>query len=247
MSTPLDSNESLNSQYQPLLTGGPDFATTTISSATGKEQRNVNRWDPLWIWRVRYNQLKKSELQSLQTFFSDRRGRYQSFLFKRPFQLTEVRARFNQDRFEATIDFGSTSSVELEVLEVLPALSPETATSFPPSAGTSLPDNFSAAVTGGPTFGTSVISYAPGVEKRVETRPEVRRWTIDYNALSYSQLLDLVNFFVARNGKAQTFQFLPPGETLLSVPVRFDSDRFDAHFDINETGATGSIDLVEVL
>ena len=247
MSTPLDSNETLNTQYQPLLTGGPEFSTTIVSTAGGKEQRNVNRWDPLWIWQVRWKELKKSEVEPLRDFFVDRRGRYQSFLFKRPFQLDEVRARFNQDRFEAQLDYGGVSSVELEVLEVLPALSPETATNFPPSGGVTISSDFSAAVTDGPTFGTTVVSYGPGVEKRVENRPELQRWTIDYGALTYSQLLDLVNFFVARKGMAQTFQFYPPGETVFAVPVRFGSDRFDAHFDINETGATGSIDIVEVL
>lgn len=248
MSTPLDSNELLSIDYDPRISGGPVFDTTVVSTASGIEQRNINRWDPLWIWRVQYSTLKPSQFDALAAFFTARLGRYQSFLFRRPYAISDVRARFNQDELRGEQDRGGVSSVQLEVLEVLTGTGSTPPTTFAADSGENLPltTRIAANITGGASFSTTVISIPAGVERRTQNRPNVRRWTIEFGGLALAEINTLLDFFLARKGQAQTFLFTPP-EGGSAITCRFGQDDFSAVYENNETGWTGGVDILEVL
>lgn len=246
MSTPADSNALLNIEYDPEISGGPVFQTVITTTTAGIEQRNPSRWDPVWIWKVRYSALTKGALNDLELFFIARKGRFQTFLFKRPTSISEVRARFNQDSMVAEIDTGGLSSVEFEILETIPANEPETTTTFPADSGLTLASTFSAVASGGPTLATTVIFFAAGIEQRISNRPTVRQWSIDFGGLTWSELLVLQDFFLARKGMAQTFLIVPPGGAS-PIKVRFDQDDFTGVYQANQTGWTGSLNIIEVI
>lgn len=243
-----DSNAILDLDYS-RATGGPVFSTTVVNTASGREQRNINRWDPLRVWKVGYDPLKKSDLDTLAAFFEARQGRFQTFLWKRPFGAlgTEVRVRFHQDGLRAEIDSGSElSSVELELLEVHPGYADTPPSAFVPDSGVEISNGYAATLSGGPTFSTTIITNATGIERRTVNRPRVRRWEIDYGGLDLAALASLEAFFVARKGKAQTFLFRPPGSAT-TVKARFDQDEFAGEYLQGQIGVTGSLSIVEVI
>lgn len=243
---PLDSNALLPYDYS-WAQGGPIFKTSIVSTAAGKEQRNADRWDTMRVWRLRWEDLKKSDLDALLNFFKDRKGRFQSFLFRRPYDLTDIRARFNQDSVQAEIDSGADQSrVEFELIEIHPGYADVPPTTFPADSGVEISNSYGAVLLGGSSHSTTVYAFAPGIEKRTTNRPTIRKWQIEYGGLTLGQLNTLEQFFVARKGQAQTFLFKPPGETTM-VKVRFGQDEFNAEYYLGQTGAVGSLQLVEVL
>lgn len=241
-----DTNLSLSLDYS-AATGGPQFSTYVVNTVSGKEQRNIDRWDPLRLWRVKFSELKKPELDTLTAFFEARQGRLDTFLWRRPFSISDVRVRFNQDELRAQIDSGAdTSSCEIELLEVHLAYGDTPPASFAADSGVQIPSTYGATLTGGPSFSTTVVAAATGIEQRKANRPKIRRWTINYGGLDLSSLGTLEAFFAARKGRAQTFLFAPPGAGS-TVKVRFDNDDFAATYLMGQTAVIGQLDLIEVL
>jgi hypothetical protein len=194
---------------------------------------------------VSYEKLTKANFLSLSSFFEARYGRYQSFLFRRPYGISDYRVRFNQDELQGNIDFGGVSSVQFELIEILTGTGDAPPTTFAADSGLTLDSEYGAVIQGGATFSTTVVSIKAGVEQRTQNREKLRRWTIDYGGLTLAQLLTLQDFFIARKGMAQTFLFpLPEGGG--TVKCRFGQDNFTGIYDLNETGATGSLEIVEV-
>lgn len=244
--TPLDSTAVLPADYS-WARGGPTFRTAITSVAIGKEKRNIERWDAMNVWRLRWDEMKKSEWQALLSFFQSRLGRYQSFLFYRPYSLTQVRGRFNQDRLEAQIDSGTDlTSCEVEVIEVHPGYADTPPTTFAANSGIEISNSYRATLKGGSTHSTTVYAFASGIEKRTSNHPTIRQWQIDYGGLTVGELNTLQAFFVARKGQAQTFLFKPPGEAS-TVKVRFAQDEFTGEYFAGETAVTGTLDLIQVL
>lgn len=66
------------------VSGGPRFRTTTIVTASGFEQRNVEWDDPLRRWQITLSSLSVEEFESLADFFLARQGSAHSFPFRDP-------------------------------------------------------------------------------------------------------------------------------------------------------------------
>lgn len=62
--------------------GGPQFSTTIVTSGGGSEQRNRNRYQPLWKWNVLYGIKTAADYFTLYTFFLCRGGKWQSFRYQ---------------------------------------------------------------------------------------------------------------------------------------------------------------------
>jgi uncharacterized protein (TIGR02217 family) len=70
---------------------------------------------------------------------------------------------------------------------------------------------YSAGARGGPEFSTAIISCPSGFRQRnINRQDHIGRWAINYDLLDEDALLDLYNFFLARQGMAYLFRFLPP-------------------------------------
>lgn len=79
-----DADVLLPIEYSDAAQGGPQFATVITYFPDGHEQRVISAWDPAWRWQIQYGLRTRDEMAGLQSFFNDRRGRAQTFLFVRP-------------------------------------------------------------------------------------------------------------------------------------------------------------------
>lgn len=62
--------------------GGPEFATTIVTMASGFEQRNINWQAARGRWDVASGLKKQAQLDTLLAFFRGRKGRAHGFRFK---------------------------------------------------------------------------------------------------------------------------------------------------------------------
>lgn len=245
----------LNIEYSPGLVGGPEFSTAIAGMPSGLTQRNVNRWDARRRFRVPYSLQKKTELDALETFFGDRKGRFEGFWFRLPYTTTDIRARFITDWFQPKKDTAANSDLWLEIVEILPTelglspgdTPPATFAAFDGSA--TLSNDFEPGATWGAEYSTTVIEGAVGVSYRFSNRSSgVRHGNISLLPLTLSQVQSLETFFLARKGRAQGFKWTPPGE---SSPrnVRFDTDFFEAAYNgpsNSHAAVWGNVPLVEL-
>jgi uncharacterized protein (TIGR02217 family) len=56
-------------------TGGPEFATTVVATASGHEKRNINWTQARGRWDVASGLKKQAQIDELIAFFRARRGR----------------------------------------------------------------------------------------------------------------------------------------------------------------------------
>lgn len=63
-------------------TGGPEFATSVVATASGYEQRNINWSAARGRWDVASGLKKQTQLDTLIAFFRARKGRAHAFRFK---------------------------------------------------------------------------------------------------------------------------------------------------------------------
>lgn len=63
-------------------TGGPEFATSVVATASGFEQRNINWSAARGRWDVASGLKKQTQLDTLVAFFRARKGRAHGFRFK---------------------------------------------------------------------------------------------------------------------------------------------------------------------
>lgn len=63
-------------------TGGPEFATSIVATASGYEQRNINWSSARGRWDVASGLKKQTQLDTLIAFFRARKGRAHGFRFK---------------------------------------------------------------------------------------------------------------------------------------------------------------------
>ena len=63
-------------------TGGPEFATSVVATASGYEQRNINWSAARGRWDVASGLKKQTQLDTLIAFFRARKGRAYGFRFK---------------------------------------------------------------------------------------------------------------------------------------------------------------------
>ncbi len=63
-------------------TGGPEFATSVVATASGYEQRNINWSSARGRWDVASGLKKQTQLDTLIAFFRARKGRAVGFRFK---------------------------------------------------------------------------------------------------------------------------------------------------------------------
>ena len=63
-------------------TGGPEFATSVVATASGFEQRNINWSAARGRWDVASGLKKQTQLDTLIAFFRARKGRAHGFRFK---------------------------------------------------------------------------------------------------------------------------------------------------------------------
>ncbi len=63
-------------------TGGPEFATSVVATASGYEQRNINWSAARGRWDVASGLKKQTQLDTLIAFFRARKGRVHGFRFK---------------------------------------------------------------------------------------------------------------------------------------------------------------------
>ena len=63
-------------------TGGPEFATNVVATASGYEQRNINWSAARGRWDVASGLKKQTQLDTLIAFFRARKGRAHGFRFK---------------------------------------------------------------------------------------------------------------------------------------------------------------------
>lgn len=63
-------------------TGGPEFATSVVATASGYEQRNINWSAARGRWDVASGLKKQTQLDALIAFFRARKGRAHGFRFK---------------------------------------------------------------------------------------------------------------------------------------------------------------------
>jgi len=63
-------------------TGGPEFATSVVATASGYEQRNINWSSARGRWDVASGLKKQTQLDALVAFFRARKGRAHGFRFK---------------------------------------------------------------------------------------------------------------------------------------------------------------------
>lgn len=229
---------------EPNVRGGPGFKTAIVRSRDGREKRNVSQWDAGWTWTLTFEELSEEEVIALTTRYEELDGQVADFEFCRPFEDEPRVSRFDFDGLQ--IDFDALSRATIKIVEVFDSTSaPALPEDFPdddPTAEIDITDPDQVAVE--TTYQTSVLGRKQFAEVRSASRPRIRRWNLKFNVLSHDALADLQDFFIARRGQAQTFRLrLSPSET---VKVRFDTDQFDAIFDL-ETGAVAELPVVEVL
>ncbi len=63
-------------------TGGPEFATSVVATASGFEQRNINWSSARGRWDVASGLKRQTQLDALLAFFRARKGRAHGFRFK---------------------------------------------------------------------------------------------------------------------------------------------------------------------
>jgi phage-related protein len=77
-----------------------EFKTLVTRFENGSEQRR-NKWgNPLKTFRLSYQNRPESEVDSLKTFFEEKKGAYTAFTFDNPNDETEYNVRFASDSLE---------------------------------------------------------------------------------------------------------------------------------------------------
>lgn len=70
------------------------------------------------------------------------------------------------------------------------------------------PTNISYGSRGGPGYFTNIVELDSGIEERVARRSRARRrYDVSYGLKSYSDLLSLISFYIARKGPASGFRY----------------------------------------
>lgn len=74
--------ERLNTEYRYGMAGGPEFNTTVVITASGKEYRNANWSSARGRWKMADDTYTAAELAALIAFFRARQGQAQGFRFR---------------------------------------------------------------------------------------------------------------------------------------------------------------------
>lgn len=245
----LTSSNTLSRNYA-IASGGPVFKTVVVTTADGYEQRNVGVWDPLEIYDVTYDTRTPADVAALRTFFSDRKGNYQSFLWQSPYASSAVESVFLNPEFNCDFDPAGVSTVTFQIAVLLPSSLPELPDTFPADSGETLDLGLGedARSDDRRDFTVSIFGDQQAVFRRHFVRDLRKRWTIRFNLLNETDFAYLRDFFLARKGRAQGFSFVPP-EGGSAVFCRFDSDEWKPRYEHGEGEpyVMGEIDIVEIL
>lgn len=206
-------------------------ATKKIRFANDTEQR-FQTAPILNAWVLDYKGLTAANLSTLRTFFQTQKGQFdKSWTF--PFDGTSYTAMtFDQDdfTFTETADAVGRFSLSLRVRQVAKSGSYSSGLSavFPSIRSgviTQLP------FTASERFKTLKVDMDSGQRYTYAARATPRRaWTLEFSALTASELATLMNFFFSMNGSLSTFSFTDPNSGTTYTTVRFADDTFVARY-----------------
>jgi phage-related protein len=81
------------------------------------------------------------------------------------------------------------------------------------------------------SFSTQVVRFLDGSEQRFPGYgAPLRNWTIHYDLLDESELVEVEAFFESEGGRAGTFSFTDPFDGTIYPSCRFASDALDLTF-----------------
>lgn len=206
-------------------------ATKVIRFANDTQQR-FQTAPILNAWVLEYRSLTWANLSTLRTFFQTQKGQFdKSWTF--PFDGTSYTAMtFDQDDFTytETAEAINRYSVSLRCRQVAKSGSYSSGLSavFPSirtGVVTQLPFSTSE------RFKTFKVDMDSGQRYTYAARANPRRaWTLEFPALTNSELLTLMNFFLSMNGPLSTFSFTDPTTGSTYTTVRFADDTFTARY-----------------
>lgn len=110
-----------------------------------------------------------------------------------------------------------------------------------------------------PTFSTTIINYGNRIEQRIANAslPQYKFQITFVDALSFADMQEVLNFFIARKGAFEAFYFPKPllnGPPLFNYPgpintpyiVRFETDLINADFFQFNLATFQTVNFVEV-
>ena len=109
---------------------------------------------------------------------------------------------------------------------------------------TQLPSDVERGAQGGPRFKTSILILGGGLEKRnidwATTRGE---WDISYGIESKTDFTDVIDFFYARQGRANSFRFKDWSDFEITAATMFTTDSSTTTFQMFKRYSSGGIDF----
>lgn len=98
-----------------------------------------------------------------------------------------------------------------------------------------------------PMFDTSVITYGNKTEQRISRQASERyRFKIRYKQLSSSDMTTLKDFFIARKGAFEAFNWTDPEDSTVYL-VRFEKDMLNLELFIYNLYKIKAVDLIQVI
>jgi uncharacterized phage protein (TIGR02218 family) len=233
--------------------GGPQFKTMLVRTVDGYEQRNVDQWDKVEIYNLRFENLSQLQHDMLRALYEEKKGTFGVFDFRPPLASEARPAIFTNAEFRASFDAAGLSTVDFDVMMLVEEGAP-LPEQFPADSNETLEIDGSdggpvelAGASVSPTFG--VFDFGMEKQSAISRRflkrdRRIQEWEIDLAMITPSAFVYLREFFENRKGRAQTFLYRPHGEES-ATKVRFDSDKLEAEFDQRGV-VTGKIGLIEV-
>lgn len=88
-------------------------------------------------------------------------------------------------------------------------------------------------------FSTRVIEFVDGAEQRYrEWDARLRRWEIRLGLLDEAEMSAIEEFFIARRGRADSFEFNDPNENVTYPDCSFETDSLSLEFEGEGRGKT---------
>lgn len=237
MANPVATVRGTTKQILYPFTRWNEFVCRVTQASNGSEQRFVVR-PPLARFSLPYSNLQIADVASQQTQFNNALGKFTQQITLTLDSTTYTNLTFQQDTFESVIRETALYNTQLTLRQT------QNPTWVPPTAPTAYPvlsSGLSAMmpVTSGLRYITwtndqeagqhfALSSYG-GVFANFPTTA-LPYWKLDYPVMTEVDLATLENFFLACQGRYNTFAFTDPVTSIVYPNCRLDSDSFEVRY-----------------